>query len=257
MRTQIMAPPDKVALVTGAGTGVGRAAALALNRGGFAVVLAGRRAALLDETAAMAGPGAPAMLAAPCDLAEPDEIAALFGRLREKFGRLDLLFNNAGVSPAAAAFEDLSLADWKRAVDINLTAAFLCAQEAVRTMKQQTPKGGRIVNNGSVAAYAPRPGSVAYTATKHAITGLTRSLALDGRAHDIACSQIDIGNAETPMTAPMKAGVKQPDGRVVPEPVFDVELAGDAVARIAAMPLDANVLFMTIMATKMPFVGRG
>ena len=252
-----MARADKVALVTGAGTGIGRAAALALNREGFAVVLAGRRTALLDETAAMADRHAPAMLAVPCNLAEPREIGALFERAGDAFGRLDLLFNNAGVSPPAIPFEDLSLADWQRAVDVNLTAAFLCAQEAVRMMKRQTPKGGRIVNNGSVAAHAPRPNTVAYTATKHAITGLTRSLALDGRAHDIACSQIDVGNAETPMTAPMKAGVTQPDGRVVPEPVFDVDHAGEAVARIAALPLDANVLFMTIMATKMPFVGRG
>lgn len=252
-----MTPPDKVALVTGAGTGIGRAAALALNRAGHAVVLAGRRAALLDETAAMAGPDAPAMLAVPCDLAEPGDIRALFERTEAAFGRLDLLFNNAGVSPPAVAFEDLSLADWRRAVDVNLTAAFLCAQEAVRMMKRQTPSGGRIVNNGSVAAHAPRPDSVAYTATKHAITGLTRSLALDGRPHGIACSQIDVGNAETPMTEPMKAGVRQPDGRVVPEPVFDVDHAGAAVAQIAALPLDTNVLFMTIMATGMPFVGRG
>ena len=252
-----MSPPDKVALVTGAGTGVGRAAALALNREGFAVVLAGRRAALLEETSALAARDAPAMLAVPCDLAEPREIRALFQRTADTFGRLDILFNNAGVSPPALPFEDLSLADWRLAVDVNLTAAFLCAQEAVRMMKRQSPKGGRIVNNGSVAAHAPRPNTVAYTATKHAITGLTRSLALDGRAHDIACSQIDIGNAETPMTESMKRGIGQPDGRVVPEPVFDVDHAGDAVARIAAMPLDANVLFMTIMATKMPFVGRG
>ena len=252
-----MTPPDKVALVTGAGTGIGRAAALSLNRIGYAVVLAGRRAALLDETAAMAGPDAPAMLAVPCDISQPAEIATLFERAAEAFGRLDLLFNNAGVSPRAVPFEDLSLADWQRAVDVNLTAAFLCAQEAVRMMKRQTPKGGRIVNNGSVSAYAPRPNSVAYSATKHAITGLTRSLALDGRAHDIACSQIDVGNAETPMTERMKAGVRQPDGRVVPEPVMNVDHVGDAVARIAALPLDANVLFMTIMATKMPFVGRG
>ena len=252
-----MTPPDKVALVTGAGTGIGRAAALSLNRIGYAVVLAGRRAALLDETAAMAGPDAPAMLAVPCDISQPAEIATLFERVAEAFGRLDLLFNNAGVSPRAVPFEDLSLADWQRAVDVNLTAAFLCAQGAVRMMKRQTPKGGRIVNNGSVSAYAPRPNSVAYSATKHAITGLTRSLALDGRAHDIACSQIDVGNAETPMTERMKAGVRQPDGRVVPEPVMNVDHVGDAVARIAALPLDANVLFMTIMATKMPFVGRG
>ncbi len=252
-----MTPPDKVALVTGAGTGIGRAAALSLNRIGYAVVLAGRRAALLEETAAMAGPDAPAMLAVTCDISQPAEIAALFERAAEAFGRLDLLFNNAGISPRAVPFEDLSLADWQRAVDVNLTAAFLCAQEAVRMMKRQTPKGGRIVNNGSVSAYAPRPSSVAYSATKHAITGLTRSLALDGRAHDIACSQIDVGNAETPMTERMKAGARQPDGRVVPEPVMNVDHVGDAVARIAALPLDANVLFMTIMATKMPFVGRG
>ena len=252
-----MPTPDKVALVTGAGTGIGRAAALALARTGHAVVLAGRRQALLEETAEMAGPGGPAMLPVSCDLAAPEQIRALFAQTEEAFGRLDLLFNNAGVSPRGAPFEDLPLGDWQRAVDVNLTAAFLCAQEAFRMMKRQTPKGGRIVNNGSVAAYAPRPRSVAYSATKHAITGLTRSLALDGREHDIACSQIDVGNAETPMTAPMKAGVPQPDGRVVAEPVFDVAHVGDAVARIADMPLDANVLFMTIMATKMPFVGRG
>ncbi len=252
-----MPPPDRVALVTGAGTGIGRAAALALARTGHAVVLAGRRQALLEETAAMAGPDGPPMLVVTCDLAEPEQIRALFAQTEEAFGRLDLLFNNAGMSPPATATEDLPLADWKRAVDVNLTAAFLCAQEAIRMMKRQTPKGGRIVNNGSIAAHAPRPNTVAYTATKHAITGLTRSLALDGRAHDIACSQIDIGNAETPMTERMKAGIPQPDGRVVAEPVFDVAHVGDAVARIADMPLDANVLFMTIMATKMPFVGRG
>ncbi|MDE0172927.1 MAG: SDR family oxidoreductase [Defluviicoccus sp.] len=252
-----MPPPDKVALVTGAGTGIGRAAALALARTGHAVVLAGRRKALLQETAEMAGPDGPAMLAVTCDLAEPEQIRALFARTEEAFGRLDLLFNNAGVSPRGVPFEDLPLGDWQRAVDVNLTAAFLCAQEAFRIMKRQTPRGGRIVNNGSVAAYAPRPRSVAYSATKHAITGLTRSLALDGREHDIACSQIDVGNAETPMTERMKAGIPQPDGRVVAEPVFDVAHVGDAVARIAGMPLDANVLFMTIMATKMPFVGRG
>ena len=252
-----MPPPDKVALVTGAGTGIGRAAALALARTGHAVVLAGRRKALLQETAAMVGPDGPPMLPVTCDLAEPDRIRALFAQTEEAFGRLDLLFNNAGVSPRGVPFEDLPLGDWQRAVDVNLTAAFLCAQEAFRMMKGQTPKGGRIVNNGSVAAYAPRPRSVAYSATKHAITGLTRSLALDGREHDIACSQIDVGNAETPMTERMKAGIPQPDGRVVAEPVFDVAHVGDAVARIADMPLDANVLFMTIMATKMPFVGRG
>lgn len=252
-----MPPPDKVALVTGAGTGVGRAAALALARTGHAVVLAGRRKALLEETAELAGPDGPPMLAASCDLAEPDQIRALFAQTEEVFGRLDLLFNNAGVSPRGVPFEDLPLGDWQLAVDVNLTAAFLCAQEAFRIMKRQTPKGGRIVNNGSVSAYAPRPRSVAYSATKHAITGLTRSLALDGREHDIACSQIDIGNAETPMTEKMKAGIPQPDGRVVAEPVFDVDHVGDAVAQIAALPLDANVLFMTIMATKMPFVGRG
>ncbi len=252
-----MPPPEKVALVTGAGTGIGRAAALALARTGHAVVLAGRRKALLEETAEMAGPDGPAMLAVSCDLAEPDDIRALFARTEETFGRLDLLFNNAGVSPRGVPFEDLSFSDWKRAVDVNLTAPFLCAQEAFRIMKKQTPKGGRIVNNGSVSAYAPRPKSVAYSATKHAITGLTRSLALDGREHDIACSQIDVGNAETPMTERMKAGIPQPDGRVVPEPVMNVDHVGDAVAQIAALPLDANVLFMTIMATKMPFVGRG
>ena len=252
-----MPTPEKVALVTGAGTGIGRAAALALARTGHAVVLAGRRQALLEETAEMAGPDGPGMLPVPCDLGKPDDIRALFAQTEDAFGRLDLLFNNAGMSPPGVPFEDLPLGDWQRAVDVNLTAAFLCAQEAFRLMKRQSPKGGRIVNNGSVAAYVPRPRSVAYSATKHAITGLTRSLALDGREHDIACSQIDVGNAETPMTERMKAGVPQPDGRVVAEPVFDVAHVGDAVARIADMPLDANVLFMTIMATKMPFVGRG
>ncbi len=246
----------KVAVITGAGTGIGRAAALALHKDGFAVVLAGRRREPLEETAAGMGKGGEVLIV-PTDVAVPDDVKTLFAKVREKFGRLDVLFNNAGVGAPRIPMEDLELADWKRAVDINLTGSFLCAQEAIRIMKAQNPKGGRIINNGSISAHSPRPDTVAYTATKHAITGLTRSISLDGRKHDIACSQIDIGNADTALGARFKTGVPQANGEIAIEPVFDVSHCGSAVAYMASLPLDANVQFMTIMATKMPFIGRG
>ncbi len=252
-----MASRTKVALVTGAGTGIGRAAALALHRAGHAVVLAGRREELLRETAEMAEAGGPTMLVVATDVAEPDQVRALFAKTREVFGRLDVLFNNAGIGAPRVPMEELALEDWKRVVDVNLTGCFLCAQEAIRMMKDQTPKGGRIINNGSISAHSPRPDSVAYTATKHAVTGLTKSIALDGRKHDIACSQIDIGNADTPLGGRMKGGVPQANGEIMAEAVMDADHCGDAVAYIAGLPPDTNVLFMTIMATKMPFVGRG
>ena len=246
---------SKVALVTGAGTGVGKAAAQALLRDGFAVVLAGRRREPLDEVAAAAEPGR--TLAVPTDVRNPDEIAALFEVTRKTFGRLDVLFNNAGIGAPAVPIEDLPLEAWRAAVDTNLTALFLCTQHAFRIMKDQTPRGGRIINNGSISAHAPRPLSIAYTSTKHAVTGLTKSTSLDGRAYDIACGQIDIGNADTAMGGRMKAGVPQADGTVRAEAVMDPEIVGNAVAHMASLPLDANVQFMTVMATKMPFVGRG
>ena len=252
-----MSSGSKVALVTGAGTGIGRAAALALHRVDHNVVLAGRREELLRETAEIAGDGGPKMLVVPTDVAEPDQIAALFVKTRETFGRLDLLFNNAGIGAPRIPMEDLALEDWKRVVDVNLTASFLCAQEAIRIMKDQTPMGGRIINNGSISAHSPRPDSVAYTSTKHAMTGLTKSIALDCRKYDIACSQIDIGNADTPLGGQMKHGVPQANGEIMAEAVMDADHCGDVVAYIAGLPPDTNVLFMTIMATKMPFVGRG
>ena len=245
----------KIALVTGAGSGVGRAAALALMQAGYRVVLTGRRADKLEETA-KAGP-ADMSLVVPSDMTDPASIDALFARVRDTFGRLDLLFNNAGIGAPAIAFEDVSVAQWKAVVDTNLTAPFLCTQHAFRIMKDQSPRGGRIINNGSISARAPRPFSAAYTATKHAISGLTRSTALDGRAYDIACGQIDIGNAATDMTTRMADGVLQPDGRKMPEPRMDVSAVANAIVYMASLPLDANVLFMTVMATKMPFVGRG
>jgi NAD(P)-dependent dehydrogenase (short-subunit alcohol dehydrogenase family) len=248
--------PAKVALITGAGSGIGRAVAQALAHDGFAVVLAGRRAQALEETAAALGAGA-ASLAVPTDVGDPAAIKTLFGKVGQTFGRLDLLFNNAGIGAPAVPLEDLPYAHWKAVVDTNLTGAFLCTQEAIRMMKSQTPRGGRIINNGSISAHAPRPFSVAYTATKHAITGLTKSTALDGRAYDIACGQIDIGNAATPMTEKTAAGALQANGSVMTEQPMDVEHVGKAVAYMAGLPLDANVLFMTVMATKMPFVGRG
>ena len=252
-----MASDTKVALVTGAGTGIGRAAALALHRSGHDVVLAGRRQEFLKETADLAETAGPEMLIVAADIAVPEQVSALFARTREAFGRLDVLFNNAGIGAPRIPMEELALEDWKRAVDVNLTGSFLCAQEAIRIMKNQTPKGGRIINNGSISAHSPRPDTVAYTATKHAMTGLTKSIALDCRKYDIACSQIDIGNADTPLGGRMKHGVPQANGEVMAEPVMDADHCGDVVAYIAGLPPDTNVLFMTIMATKMPFVGRG
>jgi NAD(P)-dependent dehydrogenase (short-subunit alcohol dehydrogenase family) len=247
----------KVAVVTGAGTGIGRAAALALHGAGYAVFLAGRRKAALEETAAMAVPGAPKMLPVVTDVSHPDSVAALFDSVREKFGRLDLLFNNAGANAPGIALEDLTFEQWSAVVGANLTGAFLCAQQAIRIMKSQQPRGGRIINNGSLSSYVPRPNSAPYTSTKHAITGLTRCISLDGRAHNIACSQIDIGNAATEMSARLAVGALQPNGDIVPEPRFDVKHVADAILYIAALPLDTNVQFMNVMATTMPFIGRG
>ncbi|MBS0530765.1 MAG: SDR family oxidoreductase [Proteobacteria bacterium] len=250
---------QKIAIVTGAGTGVGRAASLALMKIGYTVVLAGRRLNMLEETQKLGADTGGKSLAVSSDMADPASIAALFARTMEKYGRLDLLFNNAGMGTPAMPFEDLKLDQWQAVVDTNLTAPFLCTQHAFRIMKDQTPRGGRIINNGSISAHAPRPFSSAYTSTKHAITGLTKATNLDGRAYDIAVGQIDIGNAATPMTDRMVngPGVLQPDGTSKQEPRMDAKAVGDAVAYMAGLPLDANVLFMTVMATKMPFVGRG
>lgn len=246
----------KVAIVTGAGSGIGRAVALALLNAGWAVGLAGRRGELLEETAGLAeAPGR--ALPVIADVTDKASVDALFEAVRDRFGRLDLLFNNAGTGAPPVPLEDLSLDHWKRVVDVNLTGAFLCTQAAFRLMKAQDPCGGRIVNNGSISAHVPRPRSAAYTATKHAITGLTRSTSLDGRAYDIACGQIDIGNAGTEMTRAMSKGVMQADGAIAPEPVMDVSAVADAVLYMAGLPLSANVQFMTVMATNMPFIGRG
>ncbi len=252
-----MAATGKVALVTGAGSGIGRAVALALLREGYSVVLTGRRPEALERTAAEVGADAARVLAVPADVGDETSVRRLFERTRSAFGRLDLLFNNAGAGAPPVPLEDLTLEQWRRVVDVNLTGAFLCTREAFRLMKAQSPRGGRIINNGSISAHAPRPNSAPYTASKHAVTGLTKSTALDGRAHDIACGQIDIGNAATEMTARMKDGVPQPNGTVAPEPTMDVEHVARAVVYMAGLPLDANVLFLTVMATKMPFVGRG
>jgi NAD(P)-dependent dehydrogenase (short-subunit alcohol dehydrogenase family) len=248
---------SRIAVVTGAGSGIGRAVSLAFHSTGYSVVLAGRRAAELERTAAMAERRDAPMLVVPTDITHPDAVAALFDRAKETFGRLDVLFNNAGTSAPGVPLEDLSFEQWNTVVAVNLTGAFLCAQHAIRLMKWQQPRGGRIINNGSISAHAPRPNSAPYTATKHAMTGLTKSISLDGRKYDIACGQIDIGNAATEMTERMTAGVLQADGTKAPEPRMDVKLVADAVLYMANLPLEANVQFMTVMATKMPFVGRG
>ena len=247
----------KVAVVTGAGTGVGRAAALALAAEGFALVLSGRRPEPIKEVASEIGSSGGRAIAVPTDVTDPESIRALFTRTVEVFGRLDLLFNNAGVGAPAIPLEDLSVEQWRAVVDTNLTGSFLCTQEAFRIMKSQSPQGGRIINNGSISAHTPRPFSAPYTSTKHAITGLTKSTALDGRAHDVACGQIDIGNAETDMTARMRRGVPQANGTTMAEPTMAAENVGRAIAYMASLPLDANALFLTVMATGMPFVGRG
>ena len=247
----------KTAVVTGAGSGIGRATALALLAEGYSVVLAGRRPEALAATTQQAGAIGARALAVPTDVTDPESVRALFEKTKQTFGRLDLLFNNAGTGAPAVPLEDLSIEAWRRVVDVNLTGAFLCIREAFRLMKDQVPRGGRIINNGSISAHVPRPYSAPYTATKHAITGLTKSTALDGRKYDIACGQIDIGNAETELTARMKAGIPQADGSVAVEPTMDAEHVARAVVYMAGLPLDANVLFMTVIATKMPFVGRG
>lgn len=248
---------NRVALVTGAGSGIGRACAIALAEAGFHVVLAGRRADALQQTIADAGEAGSRLLALPTDVGDPASVKALFAATKQRFGRLDVLFNNAGMGTPAMPFEDVSFEQWQAVLAVNLTGPFLCSQEAFRIMKDQSPRGGRIINNGSISAYAPRPFSAPYTSTKHAISGLTRSLALDGRAYDIACGQIDIGNAATDMTQRMTSGVLQPNGELKVEPRMDVKHVAEAVVHMAMLPLDVNVLFMNVMATKMPFVGRG
>jgi NAD(P)-dependent dehydrogenase (short-subunit alcohol dehydrogenase family) len=250
---------QKVALVTGAGTGVGRAVTLALMREGYAVVLAGRRKEMLEAVAKEGAQTPGKALAVQTDVASPDSIKATFARTKQEFGRLDLLFNNAGIGAPAMPIEDLPLDKWKAVVDTNLTGLFLCTQEAIRMMKAQNPRGGRIINNGSISAHTPRPGAAAYTATKHAVTGLTKQTALDCRDYDITCGQIDIGNAATPLTERMVQGegVLQPDGRKMIEPRMNADDVGRAVVYMASLPPDTNVLFMTVMANKMPFVGRG
>lgn len=252
-----MSSNGKVAIVTGAGSGIGRASAATLLGAGYKVVLAGRRAAPLEETLARADAASAMALAVPTDVGDPASVRALFDKTKETFGRLDVLFNNAGANTPPVPLEDLTPEQWKTVIDVNLTGAFFCTQQAFRLMKDQDPRGGRIINNGSVSAYAPRPHSSPYTASKHAITGLTRSTSLDGRRHDIACGQIDIGNALTEMAARMTEGVPQANGEIAIEPVMDVQHVADAVLHMAGLPLDANVLFMTVMATKMPYVGRG
>jgi NAD(P)-dependent dehydrogenase (short-subunit alcohol dehydrogenase family) len=252
-----MSPHTKVALVTGAGTGIGKAVALAFLQEGYRVTLTGRRKELLEQAVIEAGAAAGQALIVPTDVRDPASVRALFTKTKEAFGRLDVLFNNAGVSAPGIALEDLSYEQWQAVVDTNLTGAFLCTQEAFKLMKSQEPHGGRIINNGSISAHAPRPNSAPYTATKHAMTGLTKSTALDGRKYDIACGQIDIGNALTEMAAVMTRGVPQANGSLAVEPVMDVQHVARAVLHMAALPLDTDILFMTIMATKMPFVGRG
>jgi NAD(P)-dependent dehydrogenase (short-subunit alcohol dehydrogenase family) len=252
-----MIQSGQVAMVTGAGSGIGRAVALAFAENGYSVVLAGRRIERLQETAAAAGQNGGRMLAIATDVGQPESVDALFAGTRDAFGRLDVLFNNAGATAPGVPMDELTFAQWNQVVSVNLTGAFLCAQGAMRMMKAQQPRGGRIINNGSISAHAPRPNSAPYTATKHAITGLTKCISLDGRAHDIACGQIDIGNALTDLSERFQTGTMQANGEIRPEPTFDVKHVADAVLYMAGLPLDANVQFMTIMATKMPFVGRG
>ena len=252
-----MSTPPKVAIVTGAGTGIGKAVALALLEEGFAVVLAGRREALLAQTMEDAGSHRPRARAVPTNVADPASVRALFAAARDTFGRVDVLFNNAGIATRGVPLEELTVEQWKSVVDINLTGAFLCTQQAFRLMRDQQPQGGRIINNGSISAYTPRPHSAPYTATKHAITGLTKSTSLDGRRFNIACGQIDIGNAATDMTASFADGVLQANGQTAAEPRLDVRHVAKAVVYMASLPLDANVQFITVMATKMPFIGRG
>jgi len=252
-----MAAHNRTALVTGAGTGVGRAVALALLKDGYRVALAGRRKEMLEQTASQAGPAVTNALIVPTDVGKPDQVGALFAKIKDGFGRLDVLFNNAGGNAPGVPFEDLPFEKWQSVVDVNLTGMFLCAQAAFRMMKDQVPRGGRIINNGSISAHTPRPGSAPYTATKHGVTGLTKTISLDGRPYDIACGQVDIGNAISPMTERMAQGVKQANGTTAPEPRMDPVHVGNAVVFMANLPLDVNVFTLTIMATKMPFVGRG
>ena len=252
-----MASNGKVALVTGAGTGIGKSSVLQLLGDGYSVVLAGRRIEPLEETISEAGVDDSRAIAIPTDVGNPDSVAALFEKAEATFGRLDVLFNNAGIGSPRMNLEDLPVEDWQRVVDTNLTGSFVCAQHAIKIMKNQTPQGGRIINNGSISAYTPRPDAVAYTTTKHAITGLTKQISLDGRKYNIACSQVDVGNAATPMTARMQGGVLQANGETMAEPTFNVDHVGETVLYISNLPLDANIQFVTIMATQMPYVGRG
>ena len=247
---------NKVAVVTGAGSGIGKASALALLQAGYSVALAGRRAELLEQTVAESGAGARA-IAIPTDVAKPADVTALFAKTKEKFGSVDVLFNNAGTNAPGILFEDLSFEKWQSVVDVNLTGMFLCAQAAFRIMKEQNPRGGRIINNGSISAHAPRPDSAPYTCTKHAVTGLTKCISLDGRKYDIACGQIDVGNAMTGLASRMAKGVKQANGEIAAEAMMDVRQVADAVVHMANLPLATNIQFITIMASKMPFVGRG
>jgi NAD(P)-dependent dehydrogenase (short-subunit alcohol dehydrogenase family) len=252
-----MSSHNKVAVVTGAGSGIGKAAVLALLADGYRVALAGRRQDMLEQTVKDAGAASERALAIATDVSDPESVKALFARTWEAFGRVDVLFNNAGANAPGVPFEDLPYERWKTVVDVNLTGSFLCAQEAFRVMKDQDPRGGRIINNGSISAHSPRPDSAPYTASKHGVTGLTKTISLDGRKYDIACSQIDIGNAMTELAARMSKGVKQADGSVKVEPMIDVAQVGEAVRYMASLPIDVNIQFMTIMASKMPFVGRG
>jgi len=249
-----MGAQNTIAIVTGAGSGIGKSVALTLLKNGYSVALAGRRKDALDQAVRESGAGA---LAVPTDVSDPDSVKALFAKTKQAFGRLDLLFNNAGVSAPGVPLEDLTVEQWRNVVDINLSGMFFCMQEAFRMMKDQNPRGGRIINNGSISAHAPRPNSAPYTSTKHAVTGLTKCASLDGRKYDIACSQIDIGNALTDMAAKMTKGVPQANGEIKVEPTMDVQRVADAVLHMASLPLDTNMQFVTIMATKMPFVGRG